>query len=980
MNNQKTFAKRLEDALPLLLAFILPAVVMILVFISREIFPFGDRSFLRTDLYHQYAPFFQELRDKLVNGESLFYSWDIGAGTNFIGLFAYYLASPFNWLLVLCPKAYVIEFITYLIVLKISLSGLSFAYYLKKHTHTNHIGIAFFATFYALSGYMAAYSWNIMWLDCLVLFPLIILGLERLVYEDKCVLYCISLALCVITNYYISIMVCLTLIIYFVALLFIAPTNRTEIVRKDEQTLIKRTFYMNYPKKILMFAFYSFLAAGISLVLLYPEFCALKLTASANSTFPKTFSSYFSMLEMISRHLVNVEVHLGLEHWPNIYCGVAILMFIPLYVMNKRVNYREKAANLILILFFLASFSMNFLNFIWHGFHYPNSLPCRQSFAYVFLLLVMGYKGFMGVRDRSLKQIVTALWIALGFVLIAEQVNKENELFHFSVYYVSALFIGLEALLIYLYRKLERKQSLRTLAMVAVFVVLIEAFTNTTVTSVTTISRTNYVNYDNDYEALTDYAMELENNDFFRMEKMRLRTKNDGSWYQYPSISVFSSTANASLTSLYKKLGMEASTNAYCSNGATALVNALFNIRYEFSDRNIADNAVTKLVGSSGIIKLYQYQNTLSIGYMIPGDIDELWTIGTSPVITQNNFVQEVAGIDKQILRLVQWDTKADKRMTFTAEESGYYHLYLTNSSIDEIKVVVGSGSSVSHTSCRRRYLVDVGYVPAGETVVVTTEGSVSLSGNLYRLDETVLEETVNTLKDGCLQVTSHSATQICGTVTAAQDGTFFTTIPYEAGWTVKVDGQEVTTRAALDTFLAVDLTAGTHTIEMNYVPEGFTFGWQASLASLLLFALITAIRYLIKRIWGYKYNVFVEEEEIYLGENAEDEDDTEMAESLITEEAPETPDPTRPEVIAAAEAAKKASKETQTEISEEDVLVAADTPEADALTDFADPELEQALAKAVETTEEAPPADTAQDGDTKQDENAPETTDSESV
>ena len=70
---------------------------MIMIFIGKEIYPFGDRSFLRTDLYHQYAPFFQELKDKLANGESLFYTWDIGLGTNFMAIFAYYLSSPLNW-------------------------------------------------------------------------------------------------------------------------------------------------------------------------------------------------------------------------------------------------------------------------------------------------------------------------------------------------------------------------------------------------------------------------------------------------------------------------------------------------------------------------------------------------------------------------------------------------------------------------------------------------------------------------------------------------------------------------------------------------------------------------------------------------------------------------------------------------------------------------------------------------------------------
>lgn len=76
-----------------------------------------------------------------------------------------------------------------------------------------------FGMFYALSAYSAAYSWNIMWLDCIVLIPLIMLGLEKLVDENKCYLYCISLGLCIFTNYYISIMVCISVCLYFIVLM-----------------------------------------------------------------------------------------------------------------------------------------------------------------------------------------------------------------------------------------------------------------------------------------------------------------------------------------------------------------------------------------------------------------------------------------------------------------------------------------------------------------------------------------------------------------------------------------------------------------------------------------------------------------------------------------------------------------------------------------------------------------------------------------
>ena len=140
------------------------------------------------------------------------HSWDVGMGVNFSALYAYYLASPFNWLLILCPKGLVIEFMTCQIVFKIGLSGLTMAYYLRKHCRTRDFGVAFFGIFYALSGYMAAYSWNIMWLDCIILFPLIVLGLEHLVKDGKGMLYCITLGLSILSNYYISIMTCIFMV------------------------------------------------------------------------------------------------------------------------------------------------------------------------------------------------------------------------------------------------------------------------------------------------------------------------------------------------------------------------------------------------------------------------------------------------------------------------------------------------------------------------------------------------------------------------------------------------------------------------------------------------------------------------------------------------------------------------------------------------------------------------------------------------
>ena len=74
-------------------------------------------------------------------------------------------------------ESFVFLFIAFLIAL---LAAYVFLYpkYGPKEVFT-----AFFGIFYAMSAYLCAYSWNIMWLDCLWLAPLIVLGLERLVKE-----------------------------------------------------------------------------------------------------------------------------------------------------------------------------------------------------------------------------------------------------------------------------------------------------------------------------------------------------------------------------------------------------------------------------------------------------------------------------------------------------------------------------------------------------------------------------------------------------------------------------------------------------------------------------------------------------------------------------------------------------------------------------------------------------------------------------
>lgn len=811
--NRKSLFKP-KDAL--VASFVVPFFIMVLIFAVKQIYPFGEESFLRTDMYHQYAPFFSEFQYKLTHGGSLLYSWDVGMGVNFSALYAYYLASPLNWLLILCPKGLIIEFMTYSIAFKTGLAGLSFTYYIRKHSNTEDFGAAFFGIFYALSGYMAAYSWNIMWLDCILLFPLVMLGLERLVHERKGLLYAVTLGCCILSNYYISIMICLFIVLYFVARFIL------------ERKIYDKDCYLMCGQ----FCFYSLLAGGLAAVVLLPEIFALQATASGEFSFPKTVTSYFSIFDMIARHMGNVETEIGLDHWPNIYCGVAVYLLFLLYLVCKKISVREKVVYCGLLLMFYASFSVNILNFIWHGFHYPNSLPCRQSFIYIAMILLMCYQAYTHLEDIPWKHVVLAWLGSVCFVLIAEKTVTQDH-FQFWVYYVAILLLALYTGMIYLYR--VKHVSVNVLLLATLGIVILESAVNMAVTSVTTTSRTAYVR---DNQEVADLVAALNpNTTFYRVEKVDRKTKNDGAWMNFPSVSLFSSTANADLSTFFKKLGCESSTNAYSITGSTPMVDSLFSVRYALYDQSQSDRPELTLIQSEGDTFLYRNPDVLPLGFMVPSDLEENWQIGLGNPARVQNDLSQVMGADPVLLQT--WGEMRGNRVTFTPEKTGMYYAYVTNSRIEKVTVEVGQRSQ-KFDNLNRGYMIDLGLCEAGELVTMTGDRSEDeLMVEIYQFSYEGLHSLYQKLNERPLTLTSWTDTTIEGNVDAKANETLFTSIPYDEGWSVYVDGVLCTSKKMVDTFLAVDLLAGSHIVKFSYEPQGLRMGAVISGVSLLILVMV---------------------------------------------------------------------------------------------------------------------------------------------
>ena len=804
-----------EKKLFLCLAFFLPTATMLVLFIVNGIYPFGGRTFLAADLYHQYMPFFSELLHKLRGGEGLGFSFQVGIGSNFLSLFGYYLASPLHIFALLVPEAYLTEFISYLVVVKVGLCGLTCCIYFREHFETSGFLAMLCSLFYALSGFLAAYNYNIMWLDCIILLPLIILGLERLVKEGRCGLYCVTLALSIFTNFYLSIMICIFLVFYFV-LLFLTEKRSLKIIG--------------------YFVLFSLLAGGMAAVLLIPEVTALLQTDFGDMDFPETVESYFSVLDMLARHFFCVSTERGLDHWPNIYCGSAVLMLVPMYVLDRGISIRDKFFRLALAGFLLLSFGTNLLDFLWHGMNYPDSLPARQSFLYIFLILSMCCDVCRRIKKIDPQLILYGFLAAVGFALFCEKF-VEHEDFYFGVEVLTLAVVSVYAVLLYLYRTRESCRWRFVIKVMAVVVAVAELGGNMGTTSIWNTDRQGYLGQQADYRSLYESTREKEES-LYRLEKFSRKTKNDGTLTGYPTASVFSSTMNSYVMDLYERLGMRHSKVYYSFDGATAFTSALLNVKYMFGDSALYENTLYSLEEKSGEVFLYRCNEALPFGYVAPVGFDVPTGFKNQGIQLQNNMVRQL-GVTRNLFSKVYGRNVGDNVM-YTASKAGIYYGILTASGTGKIDYIGGSTELETFEELRIGSILYLGYLEAGQTVTLKngdeTDSTPKISVDIYQMDERVLEEALASLSQQHLKNVSWESDCLSGELTLEQGGRLILSIPYEDGWTVLINGEEAARTTFGDCLMAFDLEPGEYHIEMYYVPAGLWAGVLVSAVSIVLF------------------------------------------------------------------------------------------------------------------------------------------------
>ena len=304
----------------------------------------------------------------------------------------------------------------------------------------------------------------------------------------------------------------------------------------------------------------------------------------------------------------------------------------------------------------------------------------------------------------------------------------------------------------------------------------------------------------------------------------------------FPSASLFSSTANAALSDFYRILGCESSTNAYSITGSTPLVDSLFSVKYRLYPDQQPTSEFLFQVGRSGDVWLYENMYTLPLAFMLPGDLETNWILDSgNPAAVQNDLCALLGTEDVLILNESITD---GKKLIFTAEETGDYYVYVTNKKVENVSAAIGE-TSKGFDNVNRGYFLELGQILAGQEVILEAEneGNPTLQAEVWRFNPQGLAQVYEAMNESPMEIISFGDREILGVVTAAERGTLFTTIPYDKGWTVLVDGTATSTRPVFDTFLGIDLETGEHEISLVYTPQGLREGRVITAVSVVVLA-----------------------------------------------------------------------------------------------------------------------------------------------
>ena len=865
-----------------LLAFLFPTLTVLAAFAVTGCYPFGERTSLTVDLYHQYCPFLVAFRDKIWGGESLLYSWNDGLGQEYLAAFANYSSSPLNIFALFFTAKTMPIFIEFSTCLRAGLSSVFMMMFLSANDNKRIDNITVvFSSSYALCGWFISLFWNIMWCDAVVMLPLIMLGLRMLLLERRCGLYAISLAIAITSNYYAGYFLCLFLV-------FFAPGYYVCLFSGDKPKGDPgRLCFKTFAGAALRFAVSSLLAAGASAVLTIPTYLILKNCSATGDAFKADYTLQTNLFDFFGRLMVAANPNIR-DGMANVYSGLVIVLLLPLFFLlpsRTGIKLKHKIVFGALLGIMYLSFTNRTLNFIWHGMHFPNQIPYRESFLMSFLLVFVGFLTIRRIRSLGAKYITGAVLSSAAFLILFEKFGTGNE--GYIQIGTTLLFLIVQGAALHTVSNSNSGKSEFFCETLLTVTMMVEMFAASLISIGLVCYHegfTNYENYGRNRDEVSAYAAEVEGTDghmvFERSELFPNNVCDLQSLYNVKGLSIFSSTARENFVKYMRNYGFHNNNiNGLRNAGLTRVTATILSVRNLIEIENTqAVPALFEQEYKDDVITSWANPDALSVGFMTePSVIDYapdydndldvfnktnewITSMGAGnvykPVMITTN---ESAGLSTtdSLAQVVVYGSASN------ASKNEYsFKITIENADIGSDVYVYANarkggfatvtvGNKIRKFEIRSYQIISLG-VYDGTPMELYVKYQESPGSSLfvygYQLDQAGYSNMLDKLADEQLNVTSYDSRSLNGHIDVKEDGLLFLTIPYAEGWEAVVDGKKADIVPIQDALMGIRLEKGSHDVSLKYTPAGFREGLLISLSSLFFIAVITIVPAMIRK------------------------------------------------------------------------------------------------------------------------------------
>ena len=835
--------------------------------------PLGNTSLAASDCKIQYLDFFNYYKDVLTGHNRIGYSLTKGLGGNGVGLFSYYLASPLNLLMYFFDGTQANTAIDLLIFIKIGLAAGTCAYFLQARLYDRLAPFftVLLSTGYGLMHYSFANGSNLMWLDGIVLLPLMMLGTHLVVRRRSLAPLALPTALSIFSNWYtggINCLFCIVWLAFEFLLNEMDPESGNMVPQSDAfgaGRLGAAGVAARFLGTVVRYGAAMVLGIAISAVLFLPAISALQLGRGAEFYFESHMQNVFngSMLDTITQYRIDGS---SSKSAVSLYCGSLAAIGSISFFLSRKVRLPRKILAAALFAFTLLTYYWQPLFFAFSLFKKVDSyfsrygyIGCLELVFFAAVYLQHAFPSRAAAKEESASEwylplLSSAIFTGLLFAVGEFTPLDRKGAIETCVYMLAA---GACTTVLLAVRSADARSRRILAAALLTAISLTELFR-----SGVEVLRYNRLKDVGQYAAYVTGAREavktLKSYDssLYRIGQigwreldpntMHTAVYNDALAYNYMGVGGYTSSPENDQMYLLDRLGYkEDNLCMNIVNTSFVAADSMLGVRYVLADRDVPGMKKVDELGVYNNRAAYYNPNALPLAFVYDGSmlpvheyhdpfsyLEEIWTtLAGQPA---NIFIpleteKSVSG------NTITWNVKVP---------DGNVALYGNLKTEEEIPstLQVGEEPPVAYSQWLSPTVFTIP-CKEGESAVkitLTSENTFSADEEFYALDLDRLQELSAGIRKGEKKVSDFSLENgaMSCTVTAKEGEKLFLILPRTKGWNTYVNGEKTDTEEFAYCLTVIPLQEGENRIEMVYRVPNLRRGIAVTIAGIALLAI----------------------------------------------------------------------------------------------------------------------------------------------